>query len=94
LTRATMEPARCQVRSGTDRPCPRPAVVKIWDIPYCERCAREQEAYFAIGELTQEAEGLRNKSLGEALYRVRWERAGYTRAAEIERATVAIGVPG
>jgi hypothetical protein len=43
---------QCRVRSGTDDPCLRPAVVKIGDIPFCERCAREQEAYFAIGELT------------------------------------------
>jgi hypothetical protein len=93
LTRATMEPARCQVRSGTDHPCPRPAVVKIWDILYCERCAREQEEYFAIGELTQEADGLRNKSLVEALHRIRWERGGCTGATEIERAKVAVGTP-
>jgi hypothetical protein len=29
-------------------------VVEIWGLPFCERCAREQEAYFAIGEMTQE----------------------------------------
>ncbi len=45
--------ATCQVRSKTDRPCPRPAVVEIWGTPFCERCAREQEAYFAIGALAQ-----------------------------------------
>jgi hypothetical protein len=45
--------AKCQVRSKTDRPCPRPAVVEIWAMSFCERCAREQEAYFAIGALTQ-----------------------------------------
>jgi hypothetical protein len=43
----------CQVRSKTDRPCSRLAVVEIWGMPFCERCAYEQEAYFAIGELTQ-----------------------------------------
>jgi hypothetical protein len=32
----------------------RPAVVEIWGIPFCERGAREQAAYFAIGETTQE----------------------------------------
>jgi hypothetical protein len=26
--------------------------MEIWGIPFCESCAREQEAYFAIGELT------------------------------------------
>jgi hypothetical protein len=47
-------------------------VVEIRGIPFCEACAREQEAYFAIGELTQEetrglcGEPLR-KSLGETL---------------------------
>ncbi len=50
---ATTERGACQVRSGTDHPCPRPAVVKICGVPFCERCAREQEAYFAVGELTQ-----------------------------------------
>lgn len=56
MTRMITEPARCQVRSGTDRPCPRPAIIKIWGVSFCEQCAHEQEAYFAIGELTtQEA---------------------------------------
>jgi hypothetical protein len=26
----------------------------IWGLPFCERCASEQEAYFAIGELSHE----------------------------------------
>jgi hypothetical protein len=51
LTEATTELGSCQVRSRTDRPCVRPAVVKILGVPFCEQCAREQEAYFAIGEL-------------------------------------------
>ena len=42
----------CQVRSKTEHPCPHQAVTEIWGIPFCESCAREQEAYFAIGELT------------------------------------------
>ena len=46
----------CQVRSNTDNPCLRPAAMEIWGILFCERCAREQEAYFAIGKLTQEEE--------------------------------------
>jgi hypothetical protein len=56
----------CQVRSKTDHPCPHRAVTEILGIPFCERCAREQEAYFAIGslamqpqELTSNLEGLR-----------------------------------
>jgi hypothetical protein len=40
---------------------------------------REQEAYFAIGELTQdEMQDLRRKPLAEALERMRRERAGGT----------------
>jgi hypothetical protein len=41
-------------------------VVEIQGIPFCEGCAREQEAYFAIGTLTQEAQGLSNDPLVEA----------------------------
>jgi len=47
-------------------------VVEIRGIPFCEACAREQEVYFAIGELTQEetrdlsSEPL-SKSLGKTL---------------------------
>ena len=46
--------------------------MEIRGIPFCEACAREQEAYFAIGELTQEeTRDLRgeplSKSLGETL---------------------------
>ena len=69
----TQEGASCQVRSGTQSPCLHRAVVEIRGIPFCEACAREQEAYFAIGELTQEEEtrDLRgeplSKSLGETL---------------------------
>jgi hypothetical protein len=32
--------------------------MEIWGIPFCERCAREQEAYFAIGRLTMQPQGL------------------------------------
>jgi hypothetical protein len=41
------------VRSGTDDPCLRTAVVEVSGVPFCEPCAREQEAYFAIGESTE-----------------------------------------
>jgi len=59
--------------------------VEIRGIPFCEACAREQEAYFAIGELTQEkAQGLRIKSLAEALERMRPERAGSKEGIEAE----------
>jgi hypothetical protein len=60
------------VRSGTDNPCLRPAVAKVRGVPFCERCAREQEeAYFAIGELTEDPEGLREEPLADLLALVR-----------------------
>lgn len=66
-----MELGRCQVRSGTDHPCPRPAVVRVRGVPFCKRCAREQEAYFAIGELTEATERFRDEPLVELLDRMR-----------------------
>jgi hypothetical protein len=69
----------CQVRSKTESPCPRRAVVEIRGVAFCAPCAREQEVYFAIGELTQdETQGLRGKLLTEALERMRGERASGT----------------
>src|SRR5215218_6366699 len=72
LSEATRTPGSCQVRSNTESPCLHQAEVEIRGIPFCEACAREQEAYFAIGELTQEeTRDLRgeplSKSLGETL---------------------------
>ncbi len=55
---ATPKLGPCQVRSKTDQPCPNQAVMEIWSIPFCEVCAREQEAYFGIGKLTMQAQGL------------------------------------
>ena len=76
LSKATM-PTQCQVRSKTESPCPRRAVVEIRGVPFCGPCAREQEAYFAIGELTQDrARGSRSEPLAEALRRLRREGAG------------------
>ena len=76
----------CQVRSKTQRPCLHLAVVEIRGIPFCEACAREQETYFAIGELTrEETQGLRNEPLGktldETLDRLRRQRADGLAAA-------------
>ena len=51
---ATTKPGLCQVRIKTDHPCPYRAVTEILGMPFCESCAREQEAYFAIGEMSQE----------------------------------------
>jgi hypothetical protein len=79
LTQATSKPGPCQVRSKTQSPCLHRAVVEILGVAFCGPCAREQEAYFAIGELTQEeTQGLRSeplsKTLGETLDRLRGER--------------------
>jgi hypothetical protein len=41
--------------------------MEIRGIPFCRACARRQEAYFAIGELTQEAHGFRYAPLVGAL---------------------------
>ena len=73
----------CQVRSKTESPCLHRAVVEIRGISFCEACAREQEAYFAIGELTQkQTQGLRSeplsKTLGKTLER---DAAGSARMA-------------
>ena len=83
---AEAKPAPCQVRSKTGNPCPRRAEVEILGVAFCGPCAREQKAYFAIGELTQEdTEGLRGGALAEVLKMVRRERAGVkeTMAAEL-----------
>jgi predicted Fe-S protein YdhL (DUF1289 family) len=72
LVDAVTQQGPCQVRSRTQSPCLHQAVVEIRGIPFCGACARQQEVYFAIGELTQEEkrdlriEPLR-KSLGETL---------------------------
>ncbi len=58
LIGATTKLGPCQVRSKTESPCPHQAVMEIRGIPFCEACAREQEAYFAIGKLTMQAQGL------------------------------------
>jgi hypothetical protein len=78
LAEAT-KPAPCQVRNKTGNPCPRRAEVEILGVAFCGPCAREQEAYFAIGELVdEEVRDFRNKPLAEALERMRRARAGST----------------
>ena len=52
LAEATKQEA-CQVRSKVEDPCPRRAEVEILGVPFCAPCARRQDAYFAIGELTR-----------------------------------------
>ncbi len=58
LAEETSKLGLCQVRSKTERPCPHQSVTEIWGISFCESCAREQEAYFAIGELTMQPQEL------------------------------------
>ena len=74
LLTTTTEPGSCQVRSGTKHPCRRPAVTKIRGVPFCGPCAREQEAYFAIGELTEEPRHVRDERLVGTLSRMRRTR--------------------
>ena len=86
LIQATTKQVPCQVGSKTRSPCLHRAVVEIRAIPFCEACAREQEAYFAIGELTwEETQGLRSKplgkTLGEMLDRLRGQRKDNLAAA-------------
>src|SRR5918992_5148865 len=66
LTEATPKLAPCQVRIHTESPCPRSAEVEILGVAFCGPCARKQEAYFAIGELTHEdGRNLRSKPLAD-----------------------------
>jgi hypothetical protein len=52
--------------------------VKILGVAFCGPCARRQEAYFAIGELThEEVRDLHSKPLAEVLERKRRERGSY-----------------
>jgi hypothetical protein len=65
------------VRSKTESPCPRRAEVEILSVAFCGSCARRQEIYFSIGELTQEeTKGIHSKSLAEVLERKRRGCAG------------------
>jgi hypothetical protein len=76
LTEVT-KPGPCQVRSKTESPCPRRAEVEILGVAFCGPCARQQEAYFVIGELTHEdGRDLHSKTLADVLERKRRERAG------------------
>jgi hypothetical protein len=79
LTETTM-PAPCQVRSKTESPCPHPAVAEVRGVAFCGPCAREQEAYFAIGEIVarEEAWAPGGRALAEALKRLRRERGGWS----------------
>ncbi len=74
---AEAKPAQCQVGNKTGNPCARRADVEILGVAFCGACAREQEAYFAIGELVdEEVRDFRNKPLAEALERIWRDRTG------------------
>jgi hypothetical protein len=91
LTEVKMPVFLCEVRSKIESPCQRRAVVEIGGVAFCGPCAREQEAYFAIGELTQEkARDLHSKSLAEVLERMRRVRAGSTDLS-LDADTVVLG---
>ncbi len=66
----------CQVRSETRLPCVRPAATTILGTRFCERCAREQENYFAVGELTQVPRG-KSGGTGSVEYTARAARSVY-----------------
>jgi hypothetical protein len=92
LTQATKQ-VPCQVRSKTKTPCHYRAVVEIRGIPFCEACAREQEAYFAIGELTRkETQGLRSEPLSKTLGKTLGETLDRLRRGESAR--MALQKPG
>jgi hypothetical protein len=66
--------------------------VEILGVAFCGPCARQQERYFVIGELTHEdGRDLRNKPLAEVLERKRRERAESTDGIA---ATMAHGLSG
>ena len=79
MPEAMTKPEPCQVGINARDPCPRRAEVEILGVAFCGPCARQQEAYFAIGELTHEdGLDLRSKPLAEVLERTRQERAAST----------------
>ena len=97
MTQATSKPGPCQVRSKTQSPCLHRAEVEILGVAFCGPCAREQEAYFAIGELTREAQDLCSeplsktlgKTLGEPLERIRRQRTdGLAAAGRLDLSSV------
>lgn len=78
---------QCEVRSETEHPCGRPTAVTIMGIQFCEQCAREQEAYFAVGEYTQATRGGVRMT-----HAARWQRPAFpARLLRSLRETVATG---
>jgi hypothetical protein len=82
LTQA-IKPGPCQVHSNTESPCPRRAEVEILGVAFCGPCARQQEAYFAIGELTHEdGQDLHSEPLAAALKMMWREREAVGNASQ------------
>jgi hypothetical protein len=80
LTKVTTKSGSCQVGINAEDPCPRRAEVEILGVTFCGPCARKQQAYFAIGELTHvEALDLHSKTLAEVMER---KRRGHTGSKE------------
>lgn len=94
MIESVMKWGSCQVGSETEYPCPHPAVVEIRGILFCEPCARRQEAYFAIGELTRGKQGPHGRPLAEALNGLRRERAGGIVASGRNRGAIEETGPG
>jgi hypothetical protein len=70
--------------------------VEILGVPFCGSCARQQEAYFAIGEHThEEARDLHSEPLAAALKMMRRERAGVkeTMVAELHHGLAGASEP-
>jgi hypothetical protein len=66
--------------------------VEILGVAFCGPCARKQEAYFAIGELThEEVRDLHSKTLAEVLER---KRRGHTGSKEGIAAEMHHGLSG
>ena len=79
MPEAMTKPGPCQVGINAEDPCSRRAEVEILGVAFCGACARKQEAYFLIGELTHEdGRDLRSKPLAEVLERKWREREGST----------------
>jgi hypothetical protein len=85
LTEAMKQLGPCQVRSNTESPCLHRAMVVILGVGFCAPCARQQEAYFTIGEIMHEEEqGLRSEPLAAVLKMMRRERAGVKETMAVE----------
>lgn len=95
MIEAKTGPRVCQVRSQTDLPCGRQATVTVLGVLLCDRCAREQEGYFAVGELTQVPRGREPRGAVAATRAPLTHplRAGGVRRLMRQRATGGRGLP-